>query len=111
MLAHTAVSQEESHPMTDQGKYGYPYCPICDEQLENAKLSMLQSEKTVRCEHCGTKVTVARGLLKPKIKAWEAPEELQSELQQGEGIFCTKCGQKLSKGNNYCNNCGNRSAG
>ena len=66
---------------------------------------MVKTEKIAECTHCGTKVTVAKGFLKPKIKAWDPPEELQSELQQGDGIFCTKCGQKLPIDSVYCNKC------
>jgi DNA-directed RNA polymerase subunit RPC12/RpoP len=93
--------------VTNQGKFGYPYCPICDKELE---IGSFWSSKKVRCGHCGTNVTVAKGMFKPKIKSWEAPEELQSELQQGEGIFCTKCGHKLRKGISLCSNCGNKNA-
>ena len=94
--------------MTYQGKLGYPYCPVCNKELKDAEFGVFQNETTVQCTHCGTEVTVAKGPFKPKIESWEAPKGLQSELQQGEGAVCTKCGQKLPVDSNYCNKCGTK---
>ena len=90
--------------MTYQGRFGYPYCPVCDRKLKIG--SLWGGSKTVPCTYCGTRVTVTAGFFKNKIRHWEPPEELQSELQQGEGTFCSKCGRKLAKDSNYCDKCG-----
>jgi DNA-directed RNA polymerase subunit RPC12/RpoP len=66
--------------MTDQGKFGYPYCPNCNAKLKDTGLRLLQSEKPIQCTYCGTKVTVVSGWFKPKIKAWEIPEESHPQL-------------------------------
>ena len=60
--------------MTDQDKFGYPYCPECNLKLKDTGLRLLQPEKPIRCTNCGTKVTVVSGWFKPKIKAWETPD-------------------------------------
>ena len=106
-----------SRHMTDQGKFGYPYCPVC-----NKKLKMgfdLDDTNIVQCTQCGTKVTVVVGAFNNKITHWEppeSPEEPLTRLQyesipqtsplQEKAIFCTKCGQKLPIDSRFCNTCG-----
>ena len=64
--------------MTDQGKFGYPYCPVCNKKLNGQGIDILETEKTIKCTNCGTKVTVVNEWFQPKIAAWEPTEEIQS---------------------------------
>jgi len=64
--------------MKDQGKFGYPYCPVCNMKLYGQGIDVLETEKIIKCTNCGTKVTVVNEWFRPKIAAWESPEEIQS---------------------------------
>lgn len=97
--------EERTAQVTDQGKFGYPYCPVCNKELPE-RLGFWVSKKIITCTNCRTKVTVEAGNFKAKIRAWEPPEELQTPMLQEEVMFCIKCGQKLPKDSKFCNKCG-----
>jgi len=59
--------------MKDQGGFGYPHCPVCDEILTGERIDILRIENIIKCVHCGTKITIANVQFQPKITTWELP--------------------------------------
>ena len=87
-------------------------CPQCGQMVEADEAYRGQ---VAECPHCGKGIVVPRrnpqtGTVRnkgiAKGETVKAPRTINQDQKQDAAVFCSKCGNKLNEGENFCGKCG-----